>query len=248
MNIKIDIFQLTELGNHSSDNFYFGSLIGQTNKKFEDLIRIFHRENFCTEGLKINAYNLNDLAIIELTGFLVDGEYLKNIVLNSKDIEITNDNLGEIDIQNIEDSEFIILNDEATNITFPEINSDLYNDDNLILVKNISIVEWGASSYLENFIINIISNFTSTFIEKFLKKGITLDAITKFKLPTKIKTKIANEYNIKPNSLFLESYHKVNSTEYISFRSLYFKVEIVLEKGELLSLKTESLNKYLYKY
>lgn len=245
MNFKIDIFQLYELGNYDSKTFYYGSLTGTTNKGFSDLISVFHRSNFCIEGLRINAYNLKELVIIELTGFLVDGEYLKNIILNSNDLLIENNNIDEILIKKNEDSDYIIFSDEISDIDFSEIKLEMFNDSNLVFIENVSIVEWGASSYIENFILNIVSNLTSSFIEKILKKGLISDSISRFKLPTKIKNKIANEYNINPNTLFLESYYKDNNSEFITFRNLYFKIEIILENGELKSLKRNELNKYI---
>lgn len=248
MNFKIDIYQLQELGIHGSEKYYYGSLSGETNKDFQYLIDLFHKggqETLCIEGLGIVSYKLEELTIIELTGFLVDGEYLKNIAIDSKELQITNNSLHEPTIEKEDDSDFIIVGDDETFEIISNSDFEFLNDTEIVLIESQNIVEWGASGFFENYVINVLSNLTSSVIEKLISIGIPENSITKFSLPNKIKNKIAKEYNVKPNSLFLESYQKDNSTEYITYRNIYLKIHIVIENGELISLNAENLNKYL---
>ena len=248
MNFKIDIYQLQELGIHGSEKLYYGSLIGHTNKDFQFLIDLFHKggkETLCIEGLAIVSFKLEEIFIIELTGLLVDGEYLKNIALNSKELLITNNTLEEPTIQENDDSDFIIVGDDSTSEIFSINDFKVLKNDEIIIIESQNIFEWGASGFFENYVINVLSNLTSNLIEKLISVGIPQDSISKFRLPNKIKNKIAKEYNVKPNSLFLESYHKENLTENITFRNVYLKIHIHLENGELVSLDAENLNKYL---
>ncbi|WP_294214556.1 hypothetical protein [uncultured Chryseobacterium sp.] len=247
MNFKIDIYQLQELGIHESEKFYFGSLTGQTNKDFQYLINLFHygKKTLCIEGLSIVSFKIDELTIIELTGFLVDGEYLKNIAVNSKELKITNQKLDEPTIQKEDNSDFIIIGDDQTYEIFSNNDFEFLKEKEIVLIESQNIAEWGASGFFENYIINVLSNFTSSIIEKLISIGIPENSISKFKLPNKVKNVIAKEYNVKQNSLFLESYQKDNSTEYITYRNIYLKVHIVLDNGELISLDAEDLNKYL---
>lgn len=240
MNFKIDIYQLKELADHGSEIFYFGSLTGKTNKDVQHLINLFH-----FEGLRIISYNLNDLIIIELTGFLIDGDHLKNIARSSEELQIINKDIKEIIIQKEDNSDFVIIENNQTYETFSEYNLEFLKENETVLIESQNIVEWGASGFFETYIVNVISNLTSTLIENLLSKGISKDSISRFNLPNNIKRKIAKEYNIKPNSLFLESFRKENSSEFITYRNTYFKVNLVIENSELVSLNVEHLNKYI---
>lgn len=248
MKFKIDIYQLKELGNHGSEKIYVGSLTGYTTKDLQYLIDIFHKggkETICIEGLSIRSFKITDLALLELTGFLVDGEFLKNIALKSKELQITNDDIQEPIIERNNESDFLIVGDDLSEEVVTNNDFSFLQENEIVLIESQNIVEWGASGFFENYIINVLSNLTSSVIEKLVSIGIPKSSISKFSLPNNVKKKIAKEYNIDSNSLFLESYHKENSTEYITFRNFYLKVNIVLENGELISLNTENLNKYL---
>lgn len=248
MNFKIDIYQLRHLGDHGSEIFYYGCLTGHTKKDFQYLIDLFHnggKDTICIEGLGIRSFKLEEVMIIELTGYLVDGEYLKNLALNSAELQITNSYLEEPKFYADDDSDFIIIGDDLTSEKFSNINFDFLNRKDVILIEGQNIFEWGSSGFFEDYIVNVLSNVTSSLMDKLISIGMPTNSISKFRLPNKVKNRIAKEYNIKPNSLFLEEYKKEGSLEFISFRNIYLKINIILENDELISLQAENLNNYL---
>jgi hypothetical protein len=59
----------------------------------------------------------------------------------------------------------------------------------------------------------------------------------------KIRKSLASEYNINPDSLFLESYRKEEEIIKVSYRNIAYRFHLTIKEGELIELVTEKLDK-----
>lgn len=249
MQFKIDIYNLRTLGDHSSEKSYYGSIIGETAKNEQWLIDFFHyggRTTRCIEGLAITSYSLDEYIIVELTGFLVDGEFLRGLIVGSKELKLTRKFFSDVNItEGDEDLEYLIIGDDTTPEDWTREDFTFIESYDTQLIKSQHIVEWGASGFFEVYILGIISGLSTTIIEKLIAKGLPSDSIKKFKLPSHIKKQLAKEYNVPIKSLFLENYYKEDDVEYLTFRSLNVRIHLKLKYNDLISLNTEILDRLL---
>jgi hypothetical protein len=97
-----------------------------------------------------------------------------------------------------------------------------------------------------NYLIGFASSLSVLIIDKLTSNGLSIGSIKRFKLSEGIRNYLAIEYNIHPDSLFLEKHSKDESgIEKVSFRNIAYRFHLTIKDNELIDLKTESLNKYI---
>ena len=112
-------------------------------------------------------------------------------------------------------------------------------------MKSEYLYEWGATGFWGNYLIGVASSLSVLIIDKLVSFGFPVDSIKRFKLPSKIRKSLASEYNINPDSLFLESYSKEEEIIKVSFRNIAYRFHLTIKEGELVDLITEKLDKFI---
>ncbi|MFC6999897.1 hypothetical protein [Rufibacter roseus] len=245
---KIDIYTLTEKASHSSDKIYFGSIVFETEMERSWVLDFLHHagRQMAIEGIQIITYNFENYTIIELIDFFREGDYFKELIYQSQDLLVTNEQLIDNLFTTDHEPDYLIIGDDAVAGHYSEKDLDFLHDYQQTVIKSEYLYEWGATGFWDNYLIGIASSMSVLIIDKLVSLGFPKSSIQRFKLPTQIRKKIANEYNILPESLFLESYNK-NKTgvEVVCFRNINYRFLITIKNGELANLTTEKLIKYV---
>ena len=248
MKYKVDIYALTEKASYSSDKIYFGSIIFETDKEAKWVFDFLHHAGgqMAIEGIEIITYNFDDYSLIQITDFFRDGDFYKDLIYNCKDFQVTNRPFIDKSFTSDNEPEYLIIGDDSVAEMFTEDDLVFLKDYQQTVVKSEYLYEWGATGFWENYLVGVASSLSVVIIDKLVSIGFPIDSIKKFKLPTKIRKSLASEYNISPDSLYLESYTK-NEDGIItaSFRNIAYRFHLTIKNGELVELKTENLNKYI---
>jgi len=244
---KIDIYTLTESASHSSDHIYFGSIVFETEMKSSWVFDFLHHAGgqMAIEGIEIKTYNFEDYSLITVTDFFRDGDFFKNLIYNSQDLNITNKPFLDKQFTTDNEPEYLIIGDDTVAELYTENDFDFLKEYKQTVVKSEYLYEWGATGFWENYFIGVASSLSVLIIDKLVSIGFPIDSIKRFKLPSKIRKFLANEYNIHPDSLFLESYSKEEEIIKASFRNMTYRFHLTIKDGELVEIKTEKLDKYI---
>lgn len=242
---KIDIYTLTESGNHSSNQNYFGSVVFETDNKASWVFDFLHHAGgqIVIEGIEIKTYEFEDYTLISLTDFFRDGDFYKNLIYGSKGLNITNNLFPDKQFTVDNEPEYLIIGDDAVAEQFTESDFDFLKDYKQTVVKSEYLYECGATGFWENYLIGVASSLSVLIVDKLVSFGFPVDSIKRFKLPSKIRKSLASEYNINPDSLFLESYRKEEEIIRVSFRNVVYRFHLTIKEGELVDIITEKLDK-----
>lgn len=240
---KIDIYTLTESGNHSSDKIYYGSIVFESESKQRRVLDFLHHAGgqMAIEGIEIKTYEFEDYTIISLTDFFREGEFFKNLIYNNLELQVTNKLFPDKQFTVDNEPEYLIIGDDAVAESYTETDFDFLKDYKQTVVKSEYLYEWGATGFWENYLIGVASSLSVLIIDKLVSFGFPVDSIKRFKLPSKIRKSLASEYNINADSLFLESYSKKEEIIKASFRNIAFRFHLTIKKGEIIKLITEKL-------
>ena len=245
---KIDIYATKKNIIYIKKIQYYGSFVFETDKDTEWAFNFLQLGGgqLIKEGTEIKVYNLDNYTLIQITDFFREGDFYKDLIYGTDELLVTNISFidNEISSEN-ETVYFLIEGDNLDDVEIDKITSLLQNDKHNSIKLTYSY-ERGLSAFWENYIIGVLSSVSVTILDKLISFGISKDKIKSFKLSADIKKKLAKEYNMNPDSLFLESYNKEEDGKiHITYRKISFKVHLQLKNGELLQLKTESLTKYI---
>lgn len=240
---KIDIYTLIESGIYSSDKIYFGSIVFETDNTASWVFNFLHQETI--EGIEMKTYKFEEYTLICLTDFFRDGDFLKNLIYGSKDLNVTNKLFPDeqFTVDNAPEYLIIGIGDDVVAEQYTESDFDFLKDYKQRVVKSEYLYEWGATGFWESYLIGVTSSLTVLIVDKLISFGFPVDSIERFKLPSKIRESLASEYNINPNSLFLECYRKEEEIIRVSFRNLTYRFHLTIKEGELVELVTEKLDK-----
>ncbi len=244
---KIDIYTLTESGNHSSNNIYYGSIVFETKSDASWVFDFLHHAGgqMAIEGIEIKTYEFEEYTLISLTDFFRDGDFFKNLIYSSKDLKVTNRLFPDKQFTADNEPEYLIIGDAAVAELYAESEFDFLKDYKQTVVKSEYLYEWGATGFWGNYLIGVASSLSVLIIDKLVSFGFPVDSIKRFKLPSKIRKSLASEYNINPDSLFLESYSKEEEIIKVSFRNIAYRFHLTIKEGELVDLITEKLDKFI---
>lgn len=245
---KLDIYTSIEKSSYNTTKEYYGSFIFETEKDTEWVFNFLQLGGgqLINEGTEIEVYHLRNYTLIQITDFFREGSFYKNLIYGTEELVVTN--IPFLDNEILSENEtvyFLIEGDNLDDVEIDKITSLLQNDKHNSIKLTYSY-EWGLSAFWENYIIGVLSSVSVTILDKLTSFGISKDKIKSFKLSADIKKKLAKEYNMNPDSLFLESYNKDEDGKiHITYRNISFKVHLQLKKGEVINLKTESLTRYI---
>lgn len=242
---KIDIYTLAESGDRSSDQIYFGSIVFETENTPSWVFDFLHHAGgqMAIEGMEIKTYEFEEYTLISLTDFLRDGDFFKNLIYSSKNLNVTNNLFFDKQFTVDNESEYLIIEDDAVAESCTESDFNFLKDYKQTVVKSEHLYEWGATGFWENYLIGVASSLSVVIIDKLISFGFLVDSIKRFKLPSKIRKSIASEYDINPDSLFLESYRKEEEIIKVSFRNIAYRFHLTIKEGELIELVAEELDK-----
>lgn len=242
---KIDIYTLTESGTHSSDQIYFGSIVFETENTTSWVFDFLRHAGgqMAIEGIEIKTYEFEEYTLISLTDFLRAGDFYKNLIYGSKDLNVTNNLFPDKEFTVDNEPEYLIIGDDAVAEQYKESDFEFLKDYKQTVVKSEYLYEWGATGFWENYLIGVASSLSVLIIDKLISVGFPVDSIKRFKLPSKIRKSLASEYNINPDSLFLESYRKEEEIIKVSYRNIAYRFHLTIKEGELIELVTEKLDK-----
>jgi len=244
---KIDIYNLEENFSHSSSRIYFGSILFESswnNKSVNDFL-LHAGGEMINEGIEMLTFNFPDYTVIQLTDFGREGNFYQELIYSNKNFQIKNELFSDNQFTINDDDEYLIIGDDTTDELLSEDDLKFFKDYQGNLIKTEYHYEWGASGFWENYIIGIASSLTVEVISRLVSIGFPKKSIRKFKLPSKIKNFLSEEYQIDPKSLFMESYSNKDGIIEANFRNVKFRFELRIKDGELVDLKTEKLDKLI---
>jgi len=239
---KLDIYTVKR-----QEQTYHGSIVFGSDKQIKEIFDYlrFGGGNLALEGLAISYYTLKEYTIIQITDFGRGGAFYADLIKGNINIHIllpfSEENNGNIMVE-----EYILVENSYNEGVLTQKDIEELRENNIYIVESGHWYNWGASSFLENFSINIISNFATDLIKKLIPKRNNENDIKTFKFTTKIKEELANIYNIRLETLFLESYSKNDtSEEFIIFRNLTHRFSLKVINQEIVDLKAEKLENYI---
>lgn len=244
---KIDIYTLSESANHSSDHLYYGSIVFETENNPNQVFDFLHHAGgqMAIEGIEIKTYEFEEYTLISLTDFFREGDFFKNLIYSSQELRVTNQIFTDRQFTIDNEPEYFIIGDDAVAELYTDSDFDFLKDYNQTVVKSEYLYEWGATGFWENYLIGVASSLSVLIIDKLVSFGFPVDSIKRFKLPSKIRKHLANEYNINPDSLFLESYSKDEAIVKATFRNIAYRFHLTIKEGELVELIAERLDKLI---
>ncbi|HNV80705.1 MAG: hypothetical protein WBI34_11955 [Tenuifilaceae bacterium] len=192
---KIDIYTLTESGNHLSDQIYFGSIVFETNNTTSWVFDFLHHAGgqMAIEGIEIKTYEFEEYTLISLTDFFRDGDFYIDLIYGSKNLNVTNNLFLDKQFSVDNEPEYLIIGGDAVAEQYTESDFDFLKEYKQTVIKSEYLYEWGATGFWENYIIGVASSLSVLIIDKLVSFGFPIDSIKRFKLPSKIREYLASD-------------------------------------------------------